>query len=186
MRVGDIVPEARGLSTYVTYGRHSGEPYQMRDSVPDGHYPWPMAEVVQAPPKGLELFASRRRQKALEVTGRRAKGLEKLKVETVQDLLQHYPRRHVDRTQLRTIRELATMSAEERGPGEVQVLARVEQIARPFRTRTGKSSSRGASATRRGRSRSPGSTSSGSPARSSRAPRPSSTASSIPFAASYR
>ena len=97
-----------------------------------------MAEVVQAPPKGLELFASRRRQKSLEFTGKRSKGLEKLKIETVQDLLQHYPRRHVDRTQLRTIKELATMSADQLGPGEVQVLARVDQIARPFRTRTGK------------------------------------------------
>ncbi len=96
-----------------------------------------MADVVQAPPKGLELFASARRQKRLEATGRRARGLEKLQIETVQDLLQHYPRRHVDRTELRTISELGAMSSEERG-SEVQVLAKVERIGRPVRTKTGK------------------------------------------------
>jgi ATP-dependent DNA helicase RecG len=96
-----------------------------------------MADVVQAPPKGLELFASPRRQRKLEVTGKKARGLEKLNLATVQDLLQHYPRRHVDRTEVRTIRELATMSAEERGK-ESQVLAKVERIGRPIRTKTGK------------------------------------------------
>jgi len=109
----------------------------MQHSVPDHSYSGPMAEVVQAPPKGLELFASPRRQEPLGATGKRARGLEKLKLGTVQDLLQHYPRRHVDRTELRTIRELATMSSEERGR-ESQVLAKVDRIARPFRTRTGK------------------------------------------------
>ncbi|MGH2699291.1 MAG: ATP-dependent DNA helicase RecG, partial [Actinomycetota bacterium] len=109
----------------------------MQALVPDHSYPGGMAEVVQAPPKGLELFAARSRQKRLAFTGKRARGLEKLKIETVQDLLQHYPRRHVDRTDLRTIRELATMSPEDRG-AESQVLARVERIARPIRTRTGK------------------------------------------------
>ncbi|MGH2774349.1 MAG: ATP-dependent DNA helicase RecG [Actinomycetota bacterium] len=96
-----------------------------------------MADVVQAPPKGLELFASPRRQKKLEATGKKARGLEKLSIETVQDLLQHYPRRHVDRTEVRTIRELATMSTDERGR-ESQVLAKVERIGRPIRTKTGK------------------------------------------------
>ncbi|MPZ90899.1 MAG: ATP-dependent DNA helicase RecG [Actinobacteria bacterium] len=96
-----------------------------------------MADVVQAPPKGLELFASPRRQRKLEVTGKKARGLEKLNLATVQDLLQHYPRRHVDRTEVRTIRDLATMSAKERGK-ESQVLARVERIGRPIRTKTGK------------------------------------------------
>jgi ATP-dependent DNA helicase RecG len=109
----------------------------MHARFPHHSYSGGMADVVQAPPKGLELFAERRRQKVLGVTGKRAKGLEKLKIETVQDLLQHYPRRHVDRTELRTIRELASMSPEERGT-ESQVLARVERIDRPFRTRTGK------------------------------------------------
>jgi ATP-dependent DNA helicase RecG len=109
----------------------------MHARFPDHSYSGGMADVVHAPPKGLELFADRRRQKRLEVTGKKARGLEKLNIETVQDLLQHYPRRHVDRTELRTIRELATMSPEERGT-ESQVLARVERIDRPFRTRTGK------------------------------------------------
>jgi ATP-dependent DNA helicase RecG len=109
----------------------------MHARFPHHSYSGGMADVVQAPPKGLELFAERRRQKELGVTGKRAKGLEKLKIETVQDLLQHYPRRHVDRTEVRTIRELASMSPEERGT-ESQVLARVERIDRPFRTRTGK------------------------------------------------
>src|ERR671919_60808 len=109
----------------------------MRARVPDHSYSERMADVVQAPPKGLELFASPRRQKKLEVTGKKARGLEKLNLATVQDLLQHYPRRHVDRTEVRTIRELATMSAEERGK-ESQVLAKVERIGRPIRTKTGK------------------------------------------------
>ena len=109
----------------------------MRARVPDHSYPEAMADVVQAPPKGLELFASRRRQKKLEATGKKARGLEKLNIETVQDLLQHYPRRHVDRTEVRTIQELATMSAEERGK-ESQVLAKVERIGRPIRTKTGR------------------------------------------------
>ena len=109
----------------------------MRARASDHSYPEAMADVVQAPPKGLELFASRRRQKRLEATGKKARGLEKLNIETVQDLLQHYPRRHVDRTEVRTIQELATMSAEERGK-ESQVLAKVERIGRPIRTKTGK------------------------------------------------
>ncbi len=109
----------------------------MRARVPDHSYPEAMADVVQAPPKGLELFASPRRQKKLEATGKKARGLEKLSIETVQDLLQHYPRRHVDRTEVRTIRELATMSTDERGR-ESQVLAKVERIGRPIRTKTGK------------------------------------------------
>ena len=103
----------------------------MQRYVPHRFYCGLMADVVQAPPKGLELFASRRRQTPLAITGQKAKGLEKLRIETIQDLLQHYPRRHVDRTELRTIHELATMSPEERGT-EVQVLARVEKIASPF------------------------------------------------------
>jgi ATP-dependent DNA helicase RecG len=109
----------------------------MRARVPDHSYSERMADVVQAPPKGLELFASPRRQRKLEITGKKARGLEKLNLVTVQDLLQHYPRRHVDRTEVRTIRELATMSAEERGK-ESQVLAKVERIGRPIRTKTGK------------------------------------------------
>lgn len=93
-----------------------------------------MADVVAAQPKGLELFASERRRAPLVASGRRAKGLAKLKVESVQDLLQHYPRYHVDRTQLKTIEELSRSKP----TGEVQVLAKVKKIDRPFRTRTGK------------------------------------------------
>jgi ATP-dependent DNA helicase RecG len=109
----------------------------MQACVPDHSYPEAMAEVVHAPPRGLELFASKRRQTNLEAAGRKARGLEKLKIESVQDLLQHYPRRHVDRTELRTIRELAALTPEERGK-ESQVLAKVEKIGRPIRTKTGK------------------------------------------------
>ena len=87
--------------------------------------------------KGLELFASPRRAKPLGVRGKRAEALTKLGIESVQDLLQHYPRRHIDRTQLRTIRELGRL-ARDGDLGEVTVHARVARIARPFRTRTGK------------------------------------------------
>jgi ATP-dependent DNA helicase RecG len=93
--------------------------------------------VVPPQPRGLELFASPRRRTRLKIGGRRAKGLAKLGIETVQDLLQHYPRHHVDRTQLRTISELAALPPAERG-GEETVLARVDRVDRPFRTRTGK------------------------------------------------
>ena len=94
-----------------------------------------MAEVVAAPPRGLELFASGRRKKPLKVTGPRAKALEKLGITTVQDLLQHYPRRHVDRTKLKTIAELKA-SAAEGYAGEVQVHGRVVKMGRPFALRT--------------------------------------------------
>lgn len=93
-----------------------------------------MAEVVAAPPRGLELFAPDGRRTALSVTGKKKEALGKLKIDSVQDLLQHYPRYHVDRTQLHTIRELAHNGA---AGGDVQVHARVLKIERPFRTRTG-------------------------------------------------
>jgi len=96
-----------------------------------------MADVVAAPPRGLELFASGRASRPLKITGRRAEGLDKLGLATVQDLLQHYPRSHVDRTNLLTVRELAR-AASARGNSEVQVHARVKKIDRPFRTRSGK------------------------------------------------
>ncbi|MGH2789339.1 MAG: ATP-dependent DNA helicase RecG [Actinomycetota bacterium] len=96
-----------------------------------------MADVVTQRRKGLELFASPRRATRLRIAGGRADALAKLGIETVQDLLQHYPRRHIDRTQLRTIRELARLAAEG-DLGEVTVHARVARINRPFRTRTGK------------------------------------------------
>ncbi|HEX2049363.1 MAG TPA: ATP-dependent DNA helicase RecG [Actinomycetota bacterium] len=93
-----------------------------------------MAEVVAAPPRGLELFAAPRRRTPLRVPPRQAAALAKLGIESVQDLLQHYPRYHVDRRDLRTI---AQLSAQPRGD-EVQVLARVLRVDRPIRTRSGK------------------------------------------------
>src|SRR5918992_5068444 len=97
-----------------------------------------MTETVVATPRGLELFAPTRRGKPLGITGKRGQALGKLGITTVQDLLQHYPRYHVDRTQLRTVRELGRLATEEGVGGEVQVYARVQRINRPFRTRTGK------------------------------------------------
>jgi ATP-dependent DNA helicase RecG len=98
-----------------------------------------VADTVVALPKGLELYAPRRRQRALAVQGPRAAGLEKLGIETVQDLIQHYPRSHVDRTNLRTISDFRRL-ADEGFEGEVQVLAKVVKIDRPFalRKRTAK------------------------------------------------
>ena len=96
-----------------------------------------MSQTVRARPKGLELYASPRSALPLGVTGKRAEALEKLGIRSVQDLLQHYPRYHVDRTQLRTIADLRRLAAE--GPtGEVQVHATVKKMNRPFRTRSGK------------------------------------------------
>ena len=93
-----------------------------------------MAEVVAAPPRGLELFAGTRRQKALKGAGERAKAFEKLRIDSVQDLLQHYPRRHVDRTAVRTVADIRDLAA--KGDlGEVQVLAKVESINRPVEIR---------------------------------------------------
>ena len=90
-----------------------------------------MHEVVAAPPKGLELFAAPRRQTPLRVGGKVAQPLKKMGLETVQALLQHYPRRHVDRTQLRTVVQLKA-AAEAGELGDVQVHARVKKIERPF------------------------------------------------------
>jgi ATP-dependent DNA helicase RecG len=88
-----------------------------------------MAETVAVAPRGLELYGAGPRRQALRVTDKRARGLEKLGISTVQDLLQHYPRYHVDRTQLRTVRELG--DAYVSGEAEVQVHARVIEIGRP-------------------------------------------------------
>ena len=90
-----------------------------------------MAEIISLPVRGLELFAGPAKRTPLK---RSATGLERLGIESVQDLLQHYPRYHVDRTQLRTISELG------RGPegSEVQMHARVRSIKPPFRTKSGK------------------------------------------------
>ncbi|HET7483538.1 MAG TPA: ATP-dependent DNA helicase RecG [Actinomycetota bacterium] len=98
-----------------------------------------MSEVVAAPPRGLELFATGRRCTPLRAAATRTAALEKLGIGSVQDLLQHYPRYHVDRTNLRTVAELKRAAAEAE-LGEVQVHARVKQMKRPFKTRprTGK------------------------------------------------
>jgi ATP-dependent DNA helicase RecG len=97
-----------------------------------------MPETVAAPPRGLDLFAASSRRKSLRVAGsRRQQGLRKLGIETVQDLFQHYPRYHVDRTQLRTISELKRLAADAEGD-QVTVHARVLRVGRPFRTRSGK------------------------------------------------
>jgi len=98
-----------------------------------------MGEVVVAPPRGLELFAAARRCKPLPFTGKRAEALEKLGVTSIQDLLQHYPRRHVDRTTLRTIEQLRGAAAEG-FDGDVTVHARVVSMNRPFTLRPSKNS----------------------------------------------
>ena len=90
-----------------------------------------MAETVRARPRGLELYAPPGLQTPLKMEGKRGQALEKLGIRSVQDLLQHYPRYHVDRSELRTVRELTEMA--HRGyEGEVTVLARVGKIDRPI------------------------------------------------------
>lgn len=93
-------------------------------------------DTVAAQPRGLELFAPpRRRVPVPRVPAKQAPGLQKLGIESLQDLLQHYPRYHVDRTQLRTVRELIRAVQDGAADGEVQVHARVVKINRPFRPR---------------------------------------------------
>jgi ATP-dependent DNA helicase RecG len=93
-----------------------------------------VAEVVEAPPRGLELFAAKRRQKPLKASGERARSLEKLGIDSTQDVLQHYPRRHVDRTALRTVTDIRDMAAQGE-LGEVQILAKVKDMGKPFELR---------------------------------------------------
>ena len=89
-------------------------------------------DAVAAQPKGLELFAAPARRAPLSLAGKRGIGLEKLGISSVQDLLQHYPRYHVDRTQLRTVRELARIIGEHGDGTDVQVHARVKRMDRPL------------------------------------------------------
>jgi len=96
-----------------------------------------MSETVAAPPKGLELFAAHRGRMPLKITGARATALDKMGIRSVQDLLQHYPRRHIDRTQLRTIRDLK-LAAAQGETSEVTVHATVRAIGRPFSPRSKK------------------------------------------------
>ncbi|MFN2488369.1 MAG: ATP-dependent DNA helicase RecG [Actinomycetota bacterium] len=96
-----------------------------------------MSETANAPEVtrrslGLEIYAAPARRKRLAASGRRAAALEKLGIASVQDLLQHYPRYHVDRTQLKTVRELAALASEGH-QREVQVHAKVIEINGPFK-----------------------------------------------------
>ena len=72
-----------------------------------------------------------------EAKDKEVAALVKLGITSVQDLLQHYPRYHVDRTNLRTIRELKQLATEQ-DLGEVQVHGVVKKLNRPFKTRSGK------------------------------------------------
>ena len=93
--------------------------------------------VVTRRSYGLELYPPPTRRRPLHgVSGKRVEALAKLGITSLQDLLQHYPRHHVDRTQLKTVRELADLAAEGHDK-EVQVHAQVVKVARPFRTKTG-------------------------------------------------
>src|SRR5919108_15451 len=94
-------------------------------------------DVVARRAPGLDLYAPARARRRLEVSPRRARALARVGIETVQDLLEHYPRYHVDRTQLRTVRELGALAAQGH-EGEVQVHARGASTDRPRRTRTGR------------------------------------------------
>ncbi|MFN2525871.1 MAG: ATP-dependent DNA helicase RecG [Actinomycetota bacterium] len=92
-------------------------------------------ETVAARPRGLELWTPPGRGVPLSGLGeKRSRLLAKLGIETVQDLLQHYPRYHVDRTRLSTIAELARQAGEGQGK-EVQVHAKVLSLSRPVKTR---------------------------------------------------
>jgi ATP-dependent DNA helicase RecG len=96
-----------------------------------------MAEVLTQRRRGLELFASERKRAPLVVRGKRSEPLAKLGISSVQDLLQHYPRRHIDRTKLRTISELTEL-ARQGDLGEITVHAKVVKIDRPIRIRNSK------------------------------------------------
>ncbi|MQB00447.1 MAG: ATP-dependent DNA helicase RecG [Actinobacteria bacterium] len=96
-----------------------------------------MSQTVSAQPKGLELYGSSSRREPLRATGKRARALAKLGIESIQDLFQHFPRYHVDRRELRMIRDLARL-AEEGHDGDVQVHAKVKKIGPPIRIRNSK------------------------------------------------
>ena len=92
------------------------------------------------------MFAPPRRQAPLPAAAlkgpKRAEALAKLEIRSIQDILQHYPRRHIDRKKLHTIAELKRLADEGRAEGEIAVHARVQQMGRPFalrsKTKTGK------------------------------------------------
>ena len=126
----DLVPEAGSLAADIAYRSHNGPAHYL--IIGHGSYSVGMADVVQAPPKGLELFARPQRRTPLRLPAARARAVAKLQIESVQDLLQHYPRYHVDRTQLRTVSELRKLVSEG-ASGEIQVYATVLSIQRPVR-----------------------------------------------------
>ncbi len=94
-----------------------------------------MPDVVAAPARGLELYAPPRLATPLRISGARLRGLDKLGIRSVQDLFQHYPRYHIDRTQLRTISQLGEV-LENGSDAEVSVLARVRKMAPSFSPRS--------------------------------------------------
>ncbi|MDQ3877462.1 MAG: DEAD/DEAH box helicase, partial [Actinomycetota bacterium] len=94
-----------------------------------------VGEVVAPRPTGLELFGRGPRARPLKVPPAKREALEKMGISTVQDLLQHYPRRHVDRTKLHTIAEIAHALSEGGVPDEVQVHATVDRMSQPVRLR---------------------------------------------------
>jgi len=131
VRVRDLVPEAGSFSADVTNRWHNpGRVPKCVGLSEQATTLGGMAESVMARPKGLELYAPARLQKALTLTGKRGEALGKLGIGSVQDLLQHYPRYHVDRRDVRSIRELAE-SRDVEGR-EVQVLAKVVNMKPPF------------------------------------------------------
>jgi len=73
----------------------------------------------------------------MTLPGERGRALEKLGIASVQDLLQHYPRYHVDRSQLKTISQLRELVASGT-TREVQIHARVDSIERPIKIRNDK------------------------------------------------
>jgi ATP-dependent DNA helicase RecG len=101
-----------------------------------------MAETVRPQPRGLELFAPGRRRLPVTLPGARGKALEKLGIRSVQDLLQHYPRSHTDRSELRTIAQLRDVVAAG-DAREVQIHAVVRKMGNPFRTRPGRGKGKG-------------------------------------------
>jgi ATP-dependent DNA helicase RecG len=74
--------------------------------------------------RGIELYATGRRRLPLKAGSKLRAGLAKLGIESLQDLLLHLPRRHVDRRELKTIAQLKADAA--RGLfAEVQICATV-------------------------------------------------------------
>ena len=93
-----------------------------------------MTQAVTRRSYGLDLYAPLSKRTPVRGAGKYAPALEKLGNTSVQDLLQHYPRYHVDRTQLRTVAELSK-AATEGDLGEVQIHACVQRLDRPFKMR---------------------------------------------------